>query len=87
MLHELSASMTESKNSGAPVTTNSGLANNLQAVGSGDEQENEDEVAFDVKTEGGLSGKKALTISVNLKEGRLTFRKQGRVNRPQEKHF
>ena len=63
----------------------SGLTGQSRPVGGGssnsesqaeDEQENEEEVMFETKSDG-LSGRKTYYITVNLREGKLYFKKQG----------
>ena len=74
MLRELSAGITgQARPAGSlgQVTAQ----NNSIAMPTNGEQENEEEVIFETKTEG-LSGKKYMII-VNLREGKLTFKKQG----------
>ena len=44
----------------------------------GDEDQNNEEISFDVKIEGaGLAGKKNVTIVISLRSGTLTFCKPG----------
>ena len=73
MLRELSAGITgQARPAGSLGQV---AAQNSISMPIDGEQENEEEVVFETKTEG-LSGKK-YTITVNLKEGKLTFKKQG----------
>ena len=74
MLRELSAGITgQSRPAGSLGQV--AAPNHVAALSNG-EQDNMDEVVFETKTDG-LSGKKSYTITVNLKEGKLNFKKQG----------
>lgn len=73
MLRELSAGLTgQSRPAGSlgQVSPPSSTAPN------GEQEEEEEEVSFETKTEG-LGGGKKYNISVNLTEGKLTFKKHG----------
>ena len=74
MLRELSAGITGQARPARSLGQVAAQTNSIATVSDG-EQENEEEVVFETKTEG-LSGKKYM-ITVNLKEGKLTFKKQG----------
>ena len=81
MLRELSAGITgQSRPAGSLLQVPplaGGLPNNVPGGATNGEQEEEDEeVTFETKTEGLGHGKK-YTISVNLTEGKLTFKKHG----------
>lgn len=73
MLRELSAGMTGQARPAGSLSQVVPVTNNK-------EEEDDEEVVFETKTEG-LSGKK-YTITVNLKEGKLTFKKQGKITSP-----
>ena len=77
MLRELSAGITgqvRPAGSLGQVANIVPTATQTNVVANGD-QEDEEEVVFETKTDG-LGGKK-YTITVNLTEGKLTFKKQG----------
>ena len=76
MLRELSAGITGQARPAGSLGQVATLTNSVTMPTSG-EQEDEDEVVFETKTEG-IYGKK-YTITVNLTEGKLTFKKQGTV--------
>ena len=81
MLRELSASITgQSRPAGslgqvAPLV--GGLPNNTPSNGEQDDEE--EEVMFETKTEGLGHGRK-YNIAVNLAEGKLTFKKHGMMS-------
>ena len=72
MLRELSAGIT---GQARPAGSLGQVATQTVAVPTSGDQDDEEEVVFETKTEG-LSGKK-YTITVNLTEGKLIFKKQG----------
>ena len=79
MLRELSAGITgQSRPAGslAQVPPPSGPASNPPGTSNGEQDDEEEEVMFETKTEG-LGGGKKYNITVNLTEGKLTFKKHG----------
>ena len=76
MLRELSASITgQSRPPGSLGQLVGGIPNSI-AIPTNGEPDDEEEVVFETKTEG-LGGGKKYNITVNLTEGKLTFKKQG----------
>ena len=82
MLRELSAGITgrsQPAGSLAQVTPPEGTPSSTIAVPTNGDQEDEEEVVFETKTEG-LGGGKKYSIAVNLREGKLAFKKQGAMS-------